>query len=261
MLEILCSGFVGGLAGTLGFLVSKALVDPQKSPQRHRIILVVCVVAGSQIGNALVAPEVRAWRAQRDLSKFLKDDSLYSALLNEHPELRPRLETTILEGLKNGSPADAREAARVVLAPVLPQYLFRASDDALLGFTEAMLDTLRAVQLDDPVRCYQYLHPGIAGTTTITESEGRSQVMQWMVRVVESAQQHPHPSESGEEVLTILEGVQTRLIKEHGDLSALANPADADKAQVCEMTIALNEEILKLPPDDGAALLRYLYEP
>ena len=241
----------------------QAVIDPQKHPKRHQTILVVFVVAGAQLGNALVAPEVRAWEAQRVLNRFLKDDPFFSAVLADHPELRGPIEIAVLQGLKDGSREDAEESARAVLAPIIPQYLSRASNDAVLGFTQAMVPTLAALQSDNPNRCYQYLNPGVGGSTIPTVSEGRSELMSWMVRAVESAQQNPQPTEGGDDVMVALEGVQESLIERYGDLSPLADPSapDADRTLVCGMTIALYKDILTLPREDVGPLLRYLYAP
>lgn len=263
MLEILCGGIVGAFVGGLGFLVSKALVDPQKHPERHRIVLIVFVVVGIQIGNTFVTPEVRAWQNKRELDEFLSSNSLYSAVLADHPELRGPLETAVLRAVTSQNRAEATAAASAVLAPVFPEYLSRASDEAVLGSTRALVSALTALQNDDPKRCYQYLNPGVDGFTSLTEVEGRSEVIKWMEEAVKSAQADPQTSEADDEVMASLEGVQNRLIERYGDLSPLADSSapGVDKAEVCEMTIALYEDVLGLPSEEGASLVRYLYAP
>ncbi len=216
MIEILCGGLVGALAGLLGFFIAKALVDPQKHPKGYQIILIVFVVAGMQLGNALVAPEVRAWQAQRDIERLFQDDPFYSAVLADHPELRGPLETAFTEALKNGNPTEAKQAGSAVLAPIVSEYLPRASDDALVGFARAMVATLSALQSDDPNRCYQSLHPGVDGPVYPTEDEGRSELMSAMAPVVESAQQDPREADSGDNVTAVLEGLQARLTERYG---------------------------------------------
>src|ERR1044071_3858456 len=105
---------------------------------------------------------------------------------------------------------------------------------------------------------FQYLFPRVAGSTVLTDDEGKSELFEAMCAVVRGARENPHKDSDEKAAGPLLEKLRTKLAERYGDdLLHLQKPdgPNADRGKVCTMTIDLYREMLTLPPKDAASLL------
>jgi|GEM_PF-6950925 len=261
MIHILTDGILGALSFLLGFWVAGRFANRESQPTRYLIILVLVGVVGAALARDLVTPHILAWNSRDEVQQFLDSDPLFQRILTDHPALREPMEQALAAGMQSGGRQQAVAAARGLIEQVFPAYLAKASDDGLRDYATTTVAVLKKFQAKDPLRCFQFLHPGVAGAATPTDEEGRRDLYDLMVRLVTNAPDVP-PSEQAEDAADLLEGVTATLAERYGDgLQALATPEapDVDRAQVCAMTIDLYAEILTLPDEDAARVLRSMF--
>jgi hypothetical protein len=261
--EILLNGLMGGVAAGVAVLIARALVGPKEKPGAHRALLAFFTLCGFYAANQTLAPQVRTWKRVHDVDKFLRTDPLYSVLLADNPALSEPLRGALVKALETGHREEAVAAGRTVVAAVLPSYLPKASDDALVTFTTSMLRTLRGLASADPNRCYRYLFPKVAGPPSLGKDDGQDELLNAMRLVVESArsrqQPQPEPPDASQ---SDMEEVLGRLAVRHGqDVLLLQQPEapNVDRAKVCALAIDLYSEVLTLPAPRAARVLRVMY--
>jgi hypothetical protein len=256
---ILADAIAGGLAGLIGFFVANRFVNRKEKPQIHLLILIVFVVGGGQIVAALINPYIRAWRAESEIQTFLDSDPLFQGILTDHPELREPLREQFAEAMRTGDREVSARAGRLTIGRVLPEYLAKAPDDAVRGFGEAQLATLKALQSDGD-RCFRFANPEVEGGVVLTNEEGRDESEQAVRTLILSARENPITN-AGDDGEALLGTVSGKLVEIYGEeVGILATPTDPglDRERYCEILVSLYETVFELPEAETATVLRYM---
>ena len=262
MFEIVLKGLMGGLVAGFAILVARALVNPKEKPGAYRALMGFLFLCSFYAADQTLAPQARAWKRAYDVDQFLKRDPLYSLLLADNPTLREPLQRAVVKALEPGQREQGRAAIRELVATVLPTYLPRASDEALVNFVRQLTRTLRTLASADPDRCYRYLFPKVSGPANLGKDDGLEELDKAVRGVVESALSRPlQPLErSGPD--STLEDVVARLATRYGnDVRVLQRPEapGVDRAKVCALSIDLYSEVLSLPTQEAGRVLRFLF--
>ena len=260
--EILLKGLMGALAGGFAVLAARALANPKDKPAAHRALMVLLFLCGFYAANQTLAPQARAWKRAHDVDQFLKRDPLFGLLLADNPTLREPMRKALVKGLEPGNREQGVAAVRALVASVIPAYLPKASDEALVTFTGSMVRTLRKLASTDPDRCYRYLFPKVSGPPAFGKEDGLEELLNAMRVVVESTRSRPHQPLERSDPGSALGNVVARLATRHGNDVLLLQQPEApgvDRAKVCALTIDLYSEVLSLSTQEAGRALRFLY--
>ena len=259
---ILVDGLAGAISGLLGLLIAKRYIDREKKPQLFAMTVILFVVAGAQIIPAFLNPQVRAWRAPKEIGRVLDSDPLYQRVLANHPELREPLTQRFAESYITGNRELSTVAGATILGPLLPEYIGRAPDNAVVGFFRAQSNTMKTLQSDGD-RCFQFANPSSSGAVVLTDKEGRNETYEAVKTLFLSAGEEPivDAAVDGE---ALLGAVSDELYETYGDeVGILATPDDPnlDRVKYCEILVALYDRILALPETESAGVVRFMMAP
>ena len=262
MLEIVLTAGIAALAAVLGWVVAR-WVGPIGS-RRHRAVLLAATVALFTLGSVAVMPRARAWKQEREMAALLTTEPLFTAVLEDFPELREPLRVALLRAAREGHGSEALLVGQRLLSPQLWRYVPRASDAAAVELGRALVAALARLQALDPQRCYRFLFPDIAGPAAAGWSPAEDGLLAALRRVVASA--HDGSAEPLDRALARkhLDAAFAHLRDEHhSDVDVLrhAREPGVDRARVCAMTIALYSELLALPPPAAGQTLRHVLGP
>lgn len=256
---ILVDALAGGISGLIGFLVARRFINREKHPQAFMLTLIAFVVTGSQVIPLFLNPYVRLNRAGGEIEELIDSDPLFRKVLQDYPELREPLQRRLTEAHATGQRALSVEAGRSIIGPLLPVYLARAPDASVVGFAQAQLHVMQALQGRED-RCFQFANPAVDGAPVLEDDEGRSESYAAVQDIFLSAGDDPVVNDEIDSA-GLLEGVSSAVQGRYGDqMGVLATPEDPeiDRALYCEILILLYQEIVALPEPESAAVLRYM---
>jgi hypothetical protein len=217
-------------------------------------------------GSEFALSEAGGWGDAKQIENELLTIPLFQTLKTHSPETFQKVlfefgDST--RGENTGSELIAR--SRVHIDKLLVRHLCQASDDAVIGFTLVITEQLSQLRAKGGERCYAYLSPRssvpINARKDLSEDVLRSE-LNALKNVIETAVTDPQPIPDASQFLKEFEPIRKKLLERYGDDVLLLRDLSApgiDKAKVCEMTIDLYGEILKLPRKDCANLLRYMF--
>ncbi|MBN8734416.1 MAG: hypothetical protein J0L64_28025 [Acidobacteria bacterium] len=260
MLPILTDALCGGIAGLIGYLVAYKGLPGSLSARTRQLVMIVVVVLGVQVGRLAVSPRVDEWQKGRELDEAIAKEPVFSILLADKPELRAPLRAAMLKAYLSGNRVQAVSAGSDLLARHFSGYLSRGSDESVVRFIERIVFTLRSLEASNSDNCYYYLRPDAQHPVVLGKEQGKEEMFAAMREVVVSTKKGT-PVEDAARVDESLKGVIAHLREGFGDdlqvLQEMRNP-EVDRAKFCRISIAMYEQILKLPQQEAGPLLRSL---
>ena len=248
--------------------VERAFATPHDSLWRpeHPELFAARFVTGYPDSNETAIsgiPDGQSAKVEAELSKNV----LFAALKEHEPRIYLRVVTELENGVKAGrSQAELRETLLPVAQSVYREKLPHASNTALFGFTDLFIEQTQALYDTDPALCYQYVyeanHGAGAGINGSFSKELKEKEMTVMAQVIRSAARHREPAPAKQQVQEQLKAVFATLTEHHGkDVALLANPARGkfDPAKMCVLTRELYQSIRKLPEEQSAMVLRFMF--
>lgn len=155
--------------------------------------------------------------------------------------------------------------ARPALGQAIKQYTALASEDAILEMNDIMVAYMNAMQASDPESCVAIndLSTGARLRANLAKQfpdifDRELEVDQRILTTADIA--HPIPTEP--QIAPQLNTVQTQMTKRFNrgvGLLAKKDLAPSEYATYCRIALALLQEIRRLPRQQGADLLRYVY--
>ena len=209
-------------------------------------------------------PDGQSTKLEAELSKHV----LFATLKKHEPGVYRRVVAELKNGLKEGqSQAELQETLSPLAQSVYREKLPHASNIALLGFTDLFIEQTEALYNSDPALCYQYVYEaGQGGGAEINKSfsqELKEKEMFVLVEVIRSAAVQVPPAPAQEQVQQQLKAVFATLTERHGkkDVALLTNPArgKSNPAKMCVLTRELYQNIRKLPDEQSAMVLRFMF--
>jgi len=157
---------------------------------------------------------------------------------------------------------------REQLTPYLMRHVAEASDSAALSFITVLTDLLKTLRSEDPVACVDYLFGSARGEPPRSPRFSPNQqtaISQALDAVVITAIRSPRPPVDSATGNALLKLLFSHIQERYGaamlsDLAALADPTTArrDPQRTCNTAFALYSTVLRLPPAQGAPLMRFM---
>jgi hypothetical protein len=262
MIETWAAVLVGVVAAGLAWAAARR--SGPSGTTRHRTVLLAAFVALFMLGSSVVVPRARWWQQERDVDALLAGEPLFSAVIADEPSLREPLRSGLLKAVRSGERGEAVLVGQRILSPQLWRYVPRSSDEAAVGLGRALVATLTDLQARDPLQCYRFLFPSVAGTPRAGASSRDDRLLAALRAVVLAARGGTAEPLDRAAARRQVEAAFGRLRDRHGrDVDALENAQaeSADRARVCAMTIALYSELVALPLHPAGQALRHVLGP
>lgn len=253
---------IGFTSGVVAYFIAK------KYPTRRILILTVpafVFIALSALTKFLVIPPLHLWTSQREIEKSLLEISAYEVIAKYDPKSHKEIGHEILNSLKSKESHDeAIGRARKRVAELVPGYIPRASDDAILRYVNAMVKEMEELASKNPELCYQFLFPQKYGAVDVTQHpspETQRENLAALAEVIRTAVEEPQPLPDPAEAETLLKNTLNQFSQVHGEDTLLLKDPFApgvDKGKACGLIAALYEKILQLPEKESSLVLRYM---
>jgi hypothetical protein len=187
---------------------------------------------------------------------------VYSVLRDKYPKTYSEILDTFVSGTMKGLPqAQVIGQTRAKLNGLIKTLLPYSDDTVLIDFGRLVVDQYRAIQLQDSAACYRFASgQGDPAVTRMIPAQLAQRELSLDAQILSSAQKQN--KSAGDEIAwdkiragLSLEGYTA------ADLKLLAEDSigPSDYARYCEVTIALYQEIVKLPTEEAAAALRGIF--
>jgi hypothetical protein len=253
---------IGFISGAVAYFIAK------KYPTRRILIFAIPVlvfIALSALTKFLVIPPLHLWTSQREIEKSLSQIAACEVIAKYDLKAYEEIRREILKSLKNKESHDeAIGRARKRVAELVPGYIPRASDDAILRYMKAMVKEMEELAGKNPELCYQFLFPQKYGAVDVTQHltpETQREDLAALAEVIRTAVQQPQPLPDPAAAETLLKSTLSQFSQDHGeDTLFLKDPfaAGIDKGKACSLIAALYQEVLKLPERESSLVLRYM---
>lgn len=258
MITVLVVLLMGALAVGLARLIVKP--EPGARASLFGMLVILLLIAGQFVGYKYVRPRAQAMIA----GQTLDDQPLYRTLRKYEPAIYERLERGFKTAVKTGKQEEFMQTAIGEVAQLAQKHLSKASDKSINDFMAHAVVQLKALQHKPNDACFRMLFPQVAGTADFSVLP-KSMVdanATYLEAVLISAIEHPQPPPPEQETMTVLKPILMSMAQRYGqDLQMLGRPAAAtgsDRGRVCEISIDLYDQILALPDDQSADVLRLM---
>ena len=222
------------------------------------------VVDSSRFASSSTLAAAAATEKVRDA---LAKVPVYATLRRLDPTAFDNISGQVAEESQPGASEDVIfSQARSVLGATIKQYTPRASEDAILDMTDVMVAYMSALQVSDPESC-------VAINDQSTGARLRANLLKQFPdifdrelavneRILTTAATSAQPVPGEPEIKPQLNTIQTQLTQRFDRQLAVLSKKDlapSEYATYCQVARALLEEIRRLPPNQAADLLRYVY--
>jgi hypothetical protein len=211
------------------------------------------------------APRVQGWYDARNAESTLLALPVYRVLKEHESETYARLLDEYRRAARDKSRFDIfTSIANSEISAAATRRVAHASQDALLALMNDMLANMKRLQKQSGEQCFRYLFPRIAGPADISrtlDEPSQRHTLDLMAEVIRTSAVNPVAVPPAADVQDKLQPVIDAVSVQFGaDTQLMSHPEapGADRAKICNITIALNERVLQLPPADATAVLRTL---
>jgi hypothetical protein len=223
------------------------------------------VIVAVALAAFLVAPRVQGWYDARNAESKLLAQPVYQVLKMHEPETYAKLLDEYRRAARDKSRLDIfTSIANSEISAAATRRVAHASQDALLALMNDMLGNMKRLQKQAGDQCFRYLFPQIDGpadTSRALDAAAQRHTLDLMAEVIRTAAENPAAlpaaAEAQEKLQPVIEAVSAQF---GADTQLMSHPEapGADRTKICDITIALNERVLQLPPADATAVLRTL---
>lgn len=258
---------LGSISGGLAALIAELLIARRFGRRVvYIIVLAIAFIAVHTASRQFILPEVHEWWYARELDHYLRQNTFYRLVIDDHPELRGPLKKAIVDSVRHRkTTTKTLNEMREVLGPLFPKYVPKASDGAVVQFTATMVEVLEELSAYEPNVCFRFLFPQVEGPVDTTEylhAAVLANLMDAMSNVIENGLRDPQRAPDMDTVQPLIEKFNRRLVAKHGDdvavLAAIGDPT-VDRRKVCSMVVAVYTEALILDDPERGLLLRGLF--
>lgn len=226
------------------------------------LLFMLPLVAANAIWFSWLHPRQAEKMQAEAVARQLSEAPGYRLLKVQEPELWQLLNRELLHKLQQGTSAErALGDLRGWLADIVNKRMARASDEAVIAYVQVSVEEMRALQQQNPQRCFQFLYPQVTGGINLQEVldpalyQRDSDALEALLLSSQGAEQQidrPLARRDLRQVVDQLYG------KWGNKLQQLNQPADTavDRSALCAMSIDLYSAILALPAKRAAGLLR-----
>jgi hypothetical protein len=191
---------------------------------------------------------------------------VYQAIKDYEPAVYAQIKQAILTAIVNKSPKELMwSQTRPLLAAVIERRSKTASDEALQQLSTVIVDVVTTLHARGDVTCFQVLFPQAGPAIDIRGILGEDAAQRELAAqtaIIRSSATAPQPTPLEADVAGVLKTVVAPLQAKYTnvELAMLEKPgaAGVDKRKICEMTVDLYREVLKLPKQESGKLLRFM---
>lgn len=257
MITVLVVLLTGALAVGLAFVI----VRPQPGPRAalFGVVLVLLLIAGEFVAYKYVTPRVQAAISGPSLA----DMPLYRAIRKYEPAMYGRLDRDFKAAVKSGKRDQFMQTALTEVGQLAQRHMAAASNESVHDLMKHAIVQLRELQRKPGDACFRFLFPQVSGPADLSllpKSMVDANAV-YFEDVLVSAFEHPQPPPSASESRKTLEPILQSMAQTYGqDLQMLSNPggSELDRRRICEISVDLYDQILHLPKEQGAGVLRFM---
>ncbi len=250
------------ISGVIVWIITAIFLVDSDSKIKNRIQIVsFLILLGAYRG--FVLPLIDDSHQRQKIEQSLLSISAFGALKNSEPQVFDYLVNHLLVTSKKTKNQEILLAtAQQKISPIYINRLITSSDEILINYIEEILVVIEALGKQSAQMCIQYLfNPQQINSNQLPLSEAqRANMLLLMERVFNDANDKTiPPKELIEPIITkLLENLSDRYSE--NELSALDDPLNAkyDDNVTCTLVQDLYQDIIRLPPEQAAATLRYL---
>jgi hypothetical protein len=219
-----------------------------------------CATAAIVIGLHAGVAALRSSRNERRADLLLREDPFLAAIVADMPSLREPIRKIVVRTIDAGQAAHLTDFVLATMTPLMPRYVSRASDAAVVAMARSLVAELKERKARDPEDCYRALFPEVAGPVRLRlpgNRDGGSAIRQ-IVATARAPGAQARPGNAA-----ALARVHAALRAQYGaQVEVLARPQapDVDRQLVCSVTTDLYDGIVQLPEADAAGALRQMFE-
>jgi hypothetical protein len=251
-------------AGVAGDFLARVEATPASSiwyptdAELRQAGVITAVVEPADFAVSTAAPASRS-----DVETSLRSVPLYATLSAFDPAAFRRAVDLVYDGTVAGrSQAELVAAVRQVVLPVIKANYVNADAATLLEVGRLALDETKYLETIDVALCYAFGAGRSVGRDPASafSSELRARELDVDERVLRTARPGPAPDE--QDVQHLWGRIRGTLVKRFGARVAVLSQDQVgagDYATYCSVSIGMFQEILALPDDDAATLLRWLF--
>ncbi|HHL2559455.1 TPA: DNA gyrase [Yersinia enterocolitica] len=259
--EVLISA---GVAAVLG-VITTGLRNRNKLGKLGAILWVIIpIIVGNIIYYHYINPNGLRSNDRAQIERSFEGYPVFQTLKQQEPALYTQLIDNFIQSKKEGhSDQQLIDEMRRSVAELTVQRIQRAPDENVIDYMTVILEELRYYQANHHSEhlCFKALFPQVSGGVNTAKVLPKELLM----RDLDSINRLFKASSGGviktdnQEHENKLNIIVAQMQQQYGDdLQMFSNPAspDVDRAKICDMSIDMYSQILKLPPDDAGAVLR-----
>jgi hypothetical protein len=209
---------------------------------------------------------IDGWRDRMKLEQEFAAAPLFAAVARIEPDTYARLKETYVAGIQGGAPQleIAARVRAVIIGQLLPKYLPKAPDEALVAYYESQVAKMRELRALSAKDCVAFLYPkgDEAGRMTeLLSQQARSTDIERLGALFVAAAESPAQAPSLAAVQPTLQKVLTALDRAMPGASRVLadqNPLGLDPGRVCDAVSGFYDDVDHLPPHEAGPVLRYL---
>ncbi|WP_441967017.1 hypothetical protein [Microvirga sp. 2MCAF38] len=251
-------------SGIMSDFVSKALATPNRTmwyPTQDELLRARVVTGvADQYKFAVSGWGANLNRAQME-EQFTKNIPLFSTLKAVRPNDFAKLVDEFNAGYLNGeTEGKLIDSAKAKVLPIISSYRPFADDQTLIDLGRLMVDQYKFLAFTDKQLCYEYASGANAtrNYSAYLSAPLRQRELEISERILKTAASRQTISEKTVEPFWQIVGVRlaTRFGSDKIQLLTQTDLTTAQRAQYCDMAIAMYEEILNLKDGNAAMVLR-----
>ncbi|HDL7337285.1 TPA: DNA gyrase [Yersinia enterocolitica] len=259
--EVLISA---GVAAVLG-LITTGLRNRNKLGKLGAILWVIIpIIVGNIIYYHYINPNGLRSTDRAQIERSFEGYPVFQTLKQQEPDLYNQLIDNFLKSKKEGhSEQQLIDEMKQTVSGLIVQRIRHAPDKDVIDYMNIILEELRYYQANNRSEhlCFKALFPQVSGGVNATKALPK----ELQLRDLDSINRLFKASSGGiikpknQEHENKLSIIVARMQQQYGDdLQMFSNPAspDVDREKICDMSIDMYSQILKLPPDDAGDILR-----
>ncbi|MGV8925564.1 MAG: hypothetical protein ACOH2G_07785 [Ewingella sp.] len=255
-----------------GVIVAAVIAALHKKGKIGRIpgivLFLVLIVGGNALYAGLIKPRMQGDEQTQEIDQTLSALPIYSTIKAQEPALYSQIRSNILRLKKEGkSQQEAIDTVKPMVSDLLSRRINTAPDVNVIAAMKVSLEEMLALQARNDGSCFKFLYPQINGginTAQVLSPELFKKDLDTMntLLLASGSGQTAQPTVvSGEKAKALMAPVRQALQDKYGDKLQMFNELSAenvDHAKVCDISITLYTDILALPAQDSAAVLRLM---
>ena len=158
MIWISLGNFV--LIAFISLAVSRLFVGAFKRNRARFTMLFMSLFTGLQVVSyAIVIPYVTQSMSRKAATEALMEVDVYRALVEDRPDLKETLIAAVAMAGQDSMDDRRYDATALesILLEIFPQYVRRASDEAVIAYVHDAVDLMKQLERANPEACWEWL--------------------------------------------------------------------------------------------------------